>query len=170
MNESSMQRPSGIHSGCGARSFHEESLPEHLVVLHLWGVLPSELLEQFWRSANERVRQHAMWFLGQQFQDIQLPDEIRTRGLSYWEGRLAIAKDSANLDTCREELGVMGNWCAQCQVDELWLCDQLMAVFNAGFVPTDAFSVIDWLQKISAQHADRAVEVLARLLMDPRVH
>lgn len=40
---------------------------------------------------------------------------------------------------------------------------------KAGFVPTDAFSVVGRLQKISTRHADQAVAVLAALLMNPLV-
>jgi hypothetical protein len=51
----------------------------------------------------------------------------------------------------------------------MWLCDQLLRMLKAGFVPTEAFSVVGWLQKVAARHVDRAVEVLAAVLRNPRV-
>jgi hypothetical protein len=42
-------------------------------------------------------------------------------------------------------------------------------MMNAGFVPTDAFSVVARLQKISSRHADQAVAVLQALLTNPLV-
>jgi hypothetical protein len=40
---------------------------------------------------------------------------------------------------------------------------------KAGFGPSDAFSVVEWLAKISSRHIDRAFEVLAAVLTNPRV-
>jgi hypothetical protein len=48
-------------------------------------------------------------------------------------------------------------------VDEEWLCEQLLRMLAAGFVPTDAYSVVEWLEKIAPRHIDRAVEVMQRL-------
>jgi hypothetical protein len=42
-------------------------------------------------------------------------------------------------------------------------------MLRAGFAPTDAFSVAEWLQKIAPRHVDRAVEALATLLRHPQV-
>jgi hypothetical protein len=39
----------------------------------------------------------------------------------------------------------------------------------AGFVPTDAYSVVEWLEKIAPRHIDRAVEVMQALLRSPRI-
>ncbi|WP_271525199.1 hypothetical protein [Bradyrhizobium sp. CCBAU 53380] len=67
------------------------------------------------------------------------------------------------------EVGAIGHLCIHGQVDDVWLLDQLSGLLAAGFVPTDAFSVVDWLHKISEQHVDKAVAVLSALLMSPRV-
>jgi hypothetical protein len=151
------------------RHFQEDSLTYHLIILHLRGVLPDDLLEQFWHCADTRMRQHAMWFLGQQLQSPLLPSGMRPRGLSYFERRLAAAEQSAEPDSYREELGAIGRWCIEGQIDELWLSGQLIRMLKAGFAPTNAFQVVDWLQALSSRHVDTAVEVLTLLLLDPRV-
>ena len=38
---------------------------------------------------------------------------------------------------------------------------------RSGFAPSSAYSVVDWLAKISVSHADRAVEVLEALVTNP---
>lgn len=151
------------------RDFRQNSLADHVVILHLWGGLPDDLLELFWRKGSLRMRQHAIWFLGTQLGVPDLPEEMRARGFSYWERRLAEAECSADLDFFRAELGGIGQWSLREQIDDLWLSDQLLAILKAGFVPTDAFSVVEWLQNLSSRHLDRAVEVLTLLLMNPHV-
>jgi len=152
-------------------TFRQESLADHVVLLYLWGVFPDDPLERFWHNAPMQVRQHAMWFLGQQLQRAaeQLPVEVRDRGFSYWERRLAAAKKSADPDSFREELGCIGQWCFGGNIDELWLSDQMIAMLEAGFVPANAFNVVEWLEKIATRHVDRAVELIKLLLADPRV-
>jgi hypothetical protein len=153
------------------RDLYQERLADYVLVLYLWGGLPDDLLEQFWRDAPAGVRQHAMWFVGQQASrpSSEVPDHAKTRGLAYWERRLAEASRAAEQDLYRAELGAIGQWCFDGQVDEVWLSDQLLRMLETGFVPTDAFSVVEWTQKIVSRHIDRAVEVLAALLSHPRV-
>ncbi len=62
--------------------FRRDRLAEHLVILHLWGALPGDLLERFWQIAPSSLRQHAMWYLGTQL-ELDLPGEMRPRGFAY---------------------------------------------------------------------------------------
>lgn len=153
------------------RDFRQESLCQHLIILHLWGGLPDDLLEQFWRDAPERMKRYAMWYLGTQLDlpSSSLPDEMRARGLSYWERRLAAAIAAPDPDPFREEVGAIGQWYVRRQIDDQWLLDQLTKMLHAGFVPTDVFSVVDRLHKMSENHPNDAVAVLSALLKSPRV-
>ena len=45
----------------------------------------------------------------------------------------------------------------------------VLNMLQADFVPTDAFSVVDWLAKIAPRNVDRAVEILFALLRNPRI-
>jgi len=49
------------------------------------------------------------------------------------------------------------------------LCEQLLRMLAAGFVPTDAYGVVEWLKKIAPRHVDRAVEVMQALLRSSRI-
>jgi hypothetical protein len=153
------------------RDFRQDSLCQHLIILHLWGGLPNDLLEKFWRDAPQRMKRYAMWYLGTQLDlpSSSLPDEMRARGFSYWERRLATALAASDPDPFRPEVGAIGQWYVRRQIDDQWLLDQLSTMLKAGFVPTDVFSVVDRLHKMLANHADQAVAVLSALLKSPPV-
>jgi hypothetical protein len=135
----------------------------------IWGGLPDDLLESFWEHAPPGVRQHSMWYLGTHLRAPDMPDATRARGFSYWERRLDAARRSDNPDAFRAELGAIGQWTLRDRIDDQWLADQLFNMLQADFVPTDAFSVVDWLAKIAPRNVDRAVEILSALLRNPRV-
>jgi hypothetical protein len=40
---------------------------------------------------------------------------------------------------------------------------------TAGFLPNDAYDVIEWLQATAPNHIDRAVEAMQLLLRNPRI-
>jgi hypothetical protein len=153
------------------RDFRQDSLCQHLMILHLWGGLPDDLLEQFLRDAPMRMKRYAMWYLGTQLDlpSSSLPDEMRARGFSYWERRLEAAVASPDPEVFRLELGAIGQWCARRQIDDQWLLKQLTAMLGAGFAPTDAFSVVERLHEMSAIHPDDTLAVTSALLRSPLV-
>jgi hypothetical protein len=153
------------------RDVLQNRLAEYIVVLHLWGALPEDLLEEFCRSAPDIVRRHAMWFVGEVISGPPTPAREKTKagGMKYWEQRFDAATQSPQPDDYRGELGAIGHWCFLGQFDEVWLCKQLQRMLTAGFVPNDAYDVIEWLQKIAPRHTDPAVEVMQLLLRNPRI-
>jgi hypothetical protein len=153
------------------RDFRQDSLSQHLIILHLWGGLPDDLLEQFWREAPICMRRYALWYLGTQLDlpTAALPDEMRARGFSYWERRLAAAQSATAPEPFRLELGAIGQWCLRAQIDDQWLLRQLATMLDAGFAPTDAFNVVERLQKLSPGYPDQVVTVLSALLRNPSV-
>jgi len=151
------------------REFRRERFADYLMVLYFWGGLPDDLLESFWEHAPSGVRQHCMWYLGTQLAAPDIPDAMRARGFAYWERRLGAASGSNNPDQFRAELGAIGQWTLRDRIDDHWFADRLFDMLQAGFVPTDAFSVVDWLAKIAPRNVDRAVEILSALLRNPHV-
>ena len=153
------------------RDLYQHRLADHILLLHLWGMLPEDLFERFLEHAAPGVRSHAMWFVGEQVSGPtdEVPNRVKARGLAYWESRLAEAIRRGEPDAYRSELGDISHWCFHGQVDEAWLCEQLVRMLRAGFAPTDAFSVVERLQKIAPRHADRAVEALEALVRHPEV-
>jgi broad specificity phosphatase PhoE len=112
-----------------------------------------------------------MWFVGKEVSrpTSEVPDHVKARALTYWESRLAEAIKSDHPNAYRQELGVISQWCFHGQVDEAWLCEQLILMLRAGFAPSDAYSVVEWLGEVAQRHVDRAAEVLALLLRHPDV-
>jgi hypothetical protein len=42
-------------------------------------------------------------------------------------------------------------------------------MLQAGFAPTDAYSIVDWLAEIAPRNVDRAVQILSALLQHPLI-
>jgi hypothetical protein len=153
------------------REVLQNRLAQSIILLHLWDALPDDLLNDFCRAAPDAVRRHAMWFVGDLVSGPATEDRAKmtARGLKYWECRLAAAIQSDRPDDYRGEIGSISHWCFHGTVDEVWLGEQLVKMLTAGFVPNDAYDVIEWLQTIAPSHIDRAVKVMQLLLRNPRI-
>lgn len=152
----------------------QKCLGNHLLVLYLQGHLdlqPDGLLDRFLLKASPRLRQHVMWSLGVQLKDLleQFPEALRVRALGYWDSRLAAGEAAQDRTGFQGELGSIGQWCENHQLDPEWLFDQMLRMLRSGFAPSLAYSVVEWLAKMSVSHADRAVEVLEALVTNPGV-
>jgi hypothetical protein len=112
-----------------------------------------------------------MWFVGQQASrpPSEVSEKVRARALGYWERRLDKAIQSEEPESYTIELGNFSQWCAQGNLDDLWLCEQLGRMLSAGFAPSNAFSVVEWLKGIAPRNIDLAIELLAKLLRHPSV-
>jgi hypothetical protein len=150
----------------GDRHFRQERFATYLMVLVLHGVIPASLLEQFELHASGSLRRHAMWYLGNEVSKPPnvMPDDVRARGIAYWERRMTAAKAATNRSDYVEELGTISHWCFHDAVDELWLSDQLLAMLEIGLLPGYVYGTIEWLEKLAKRRVDRAVEVLWRLI------
>lgn len=160
----------GKGQGIGDQHHIDERLAHYLVILYIWSALPDDVFELFWDTAPASSRVSAMWFLGTQLELTreQFPDDLRTRAYSYWDRRLAAAKASTNPDHFREELGAIGQFFIRKNIDATWLMSQVLAMADGGFAPSESYSVLDRLSKLSPEHPERAVEVLSALVRNPR--
>jgi len=152
----------------------QKRLGNHLLILYLQGHLdlqPGGLLDRFLLKASPRLRQHVMWLLGVQLKHPldQFPEALRARALAYWDSRLAAGEAAPDRTGFQEELGSIGQWCENHQLEPDWLFDNVLRMLRSGFVPSIAHNVVEWLVKISATHADRAVQVLEALVANPSI-
>jgi len=152
----------------------QKRLGNHLLILYLQGHLdlqPGGLLDRFLLKASPRLRQHVMWSLGVQLKHPldQFPEALRARALAYWDSRLAAGEAAPDRTGFQEELGSIGQWCENHQLEPDWLFDNVLRMLRSGFVPSIAHNVVEWLVKISATHADRAVQVLEALVANPSI-
>jgi len=144
----------------------DDRFAEYLVILYIADALSDDVFEMFWAHAPLRARQHAMWFLGVQLElkaNVMPPDR-HARAVTYWERRVAAAKSAADPEGFREEIGALGQFFMRQGIDTDWLMHQAIIISEAGFAPTDGFSVIDRLSKIATVRPDRAAEVLSILV------
>ena len=150
----------------GDQHFRQERFATYLMVLVLHGAIPEPLLEQFELHASASLRRHAMWFLGNEVSKppTMMPDDVRARGLAYWERRMTAAKAATNRSDYVEELGTISHWCFHDAVDELWLSDQLLAMLEIRLLPGYVYGTVEWLEKLATRQVDRAVEVLWSLI------
>jgi hypothetical protein len=153
------------------REHREGRLGDYVLILYLSGSAPDSLMRAFWERAPSRAREHAMAFLGR---ELSLPpdrisDDVRARGFDYWATRVAAALSTSDRNSYQAELGVMGKWCGNGNIDPAWLQDQLLLLLTAGLAPSSGYAVVDWLGKITAGYPDKSVEVLGALLTSPRV-
>lgn len=144
----------------------DDRFAEYMVILYIAEALSDDVFELFWARAPLRTRQHAMWFLGIQLElpADRLPAGRHTRALTYWRRRVSAAKAASDPEPFREEIGTLGQFFMRKGIDSGWLMDQAVAISEAGFAPSDGFSVIDRLAKISAERPDRSAEVLSVLV------
>lgn len=143
-----------------------DRLAEYLVILYTREALPDAVFERFWSSAPARYRQHAVWFLGTQIEKPpeKLGQEIHNRAVSYWEYRLQRAKTSASPDHFRDEIGAFGQFFFRKGISDEWLLDQTLSVSEAGFAPSEPYSVIRRLAEISPRLPDKTALALASLI------
>ncbi|AIY40141.1 hypothetical protein LT85_0983 [Collimonas arenae] len=156
------------------KGYRQNRLGEYLVILYLNEYLDLQsggLLDSFLIKAPGKVRQHVMWALGRNLQKpaTDFPDLQRTRVLAFWDSRLAASEVATERAHFEGELGSIGLWCENHQIDLTWLFDRLLRMLRSGFVPEPAYNVVAWLAKVCETHVDRAVEVLEKLLTNQNV-
>ncbi|MEH2480557.1 hypothetical protein V1282_003914 [Nitrobacteraceae bacterium AZCC 2146] len=148
----------------------DNRLAEYLVILYEHAALPDEVFQLFWDTSPVGTRQHAIWFLGIQFElpATRITEGARARAYSYWDRRLAAAKASTAPDDFRDEVGAIGQLFFRKGIPDEWLMDQVLSMSEAGFAPNEPYSVMDRLAKFSPNFPDRAAEVLKVLVKNPR--
>lgn len=148
------------------RNVRQRRFASYVMVLVLEGAATEGMLERFMSHAPGSIRRAAMWYVGGEISKplSAVPEDARQRGIAYWELRLAAATAAFDRTQYREELGAISHWCFLGVIDELWLCDQLIAIARIGLAPSDWHGITEWLQKVAAQHVNRAVEVLLGLI------
>ncbi|MBB5053476.1 hypothetical protein HNQ36_003476 [Afipia massiliensis] len=156
----------GDESSARDKQHVDDRLAEYLIILYIAAAFADDVFALFWDTAPVQARQHAMWFLGVQLElrPDQLPDDLRARALSYWDRRLAAAKASSTPDHFREEIGAVGQFFFRKGIPDEWLMEQVLLMSEGGFAPTESYSVMDRLEKISPNFPDLAAQTLAALV------
>jgi hypothetical protein len=112
----------------------DEAVAEHLMVFYWLGQIPltgegSELLSRFFEVAEDRLRGHAIQFMGRSLRNTEgdIPHDVRDRFIALWKVRLAAARETAP----NKELAAFGWWFGSKKLDPEWAMAQLLEVLKA---------------------------------------
>lgn len=114
----------------------EDRLAEHLMVYYWLGSLEfgsaDGLLDAFYATAPDKLRGHAMWFVGTSAShwDEGAPPQIFDRLRNLVERRLEAARQAASSADFVRELANFGWWFASEKFDERWSLKTLLAVLR----------------------------------------
>lgn len=114
----------------------EDRLAEHLMVYYWLGSLEfgsaDGLLDAFYATAPDKLRGHAMWFVGTSVShwDEGAPPQIFDRLRKLVERRLEAARQAATPADFVHELANFGWWFASEKFDERWSLETLLAVLQ----------------------------------------
>lgn len=141
-----------------------EHLAEHLMLLVIRGrlALDDELLKRFFEIAPEKIRVHALDFIGRLLHNEEAPPPTEAQAerlKALWQARFAaFVADSGKH---RQEIGAIGWWFASSgKLPEDWLMTQLLAVLERG-VPVDyPHGVIERLADLAPKRPYETIRAL----------
>lgn len=141
-----------------------EHLAEHLMILVIRGRLALEdrLVKRFFEIAPEKIRLHALDFIGRMLHNNEAPPltEAQVERLeALWQMRFAAFE--AEPEKHKEEVGAIGWWFASSgKLPDDWLMAQLLEVLGRR-VPVDyAHGVIERLADLAPQRSYEAIRAL----------
>jgi len=149
----------------------EDCLAEHLMVYYWLGSLEfgsaDGLLDAFYASAPDKLRGHAMWFVGTSVShwDEGAPSQIYDRLRRLVERRLETARQAANPADFVHELANFGWWFASEKFEERWSLGTLLAVLQLTRKAEGEMDVVKLLAGRCARYPVECVTCL-RLMIE----
>lgn len=147
------------------KNHRRDRFGDYFAVQYLWGTLPRDIFDAFFPVAPSGVRQHVMWFVGRELSapPEKLGPDARARALAYWDLRMTAAETAPNKEEFRKEIGTIGLWYSNLNLDSIWLMDRFLRMLRAGYSPNNTYALIEWAAKVAQAHPDDAVEFLDML-------
>jgi hypothetical protein len=149
----------------------EDRLAEHLMVYYWLGSLEfgsaDGLLDSFYATAPDKLRGHAMWFVGTSVShwDEGAPSQIYDRLRKLVERRLEAARQAANPADFVHELANFGWWFASEKFEERWSLETLLAVLQLTRKAEGEMDVVKLLAARCARYPVECVTCL-RLMIE----
>jgi hypothetical protein len=149
---------------------HDTALAEHLMILYGLGETGSEpdgVIARFFLRASDRLRAHALSFVGRSLGDekgSEIREAVLDRFRNLWKWRL----EGEEPDSGRtRELLAYGWWFASGAFDTEWAAAQLVDVYErTGTAPAD-YWVLVRLAKVAHTIPRQAAELLRAMAKDP---
>jgi hypothetical protein len=151
------------------REWRQDHFGEYVLLQYLFGDYSKDLLERFFETAPARLRGHVISSLGQRLHKSQTSEEARTRGMAYFDMRLAAASDEpGNKEAFGIELEAIGHWLHNTDLDPAWLIDRMLRMLRLGFAPGHAYSVVEYASDIAETEPAGAVALIGELFKHPK--
>jgi hypothetical protein len=157
----------------GKRDGWVEHLGSHLMVFYWRGLIglgEDDLIACFMGRASPRLRRQALNFVGRSLLNTEgaIPRAVLERLKALWESRVQAATES-DRDPTRVELAAFVTWFLSAKFDDAWAIDQLHPVTELiDGDASNAFPLIKRLAALAPQMPDEAIQILERLLFNPK--
>lgn len=146
----------------------DERLAEHLMLFYGRGKIKIDdpLLQEFWATANDEMREHALGFMGRSLKgDGEFDAPLLERLKVLWESRLAAAKASDNKEDYEKEVSAFGWWFASARFDDKWSADQYLESLEIGRKTQSDYFVIERLSDLVKTLPVESVKILNKMLL-----
>jgi hypothetical protein len=143
----------------------EEALGNHMMLLYLNADLElgdGTLLFSFYEQAPDKVRAHAMGFVGRLSGNDGFTDEMRTRAMLLWKSRLGRARTQP--ESHKEEMRAFGWWFASETLDRKWAIENLEGALEFGAGVDVEHKVAERLADLAPEWPTRTVRCLRYLI------
>lgn len=146
----------------------DERLAEHLMLFYGRGKieLKDPLLEEFWKTASDEMREHALDFTGRNLKsDGEFDEPILARLKLLWENRLAAAKASDKKQDYEKEMSAFGWWFASARFEDQWSTDQYLEALEIGRKTQSDYFVVVRLAQLVKTLPLESVRILSKLVL-----
>lgn len=145
-----------------------ERLAEHLMFLYWWGrlSLQDELLCECFAKSSDKIRGHALHFIGFNLRNGEQPTPATMGRLAaLYEARLNEARMATDKEKYQSELAAYGWWFASCKFEARWSISQLIEVLSIAPRLEVDFMVVERLASLGQEMPEECAECM-RLLSD----
>ena len=149
----------------------DERLVEHLMIFYGREKieLSDPLLKEFWNTANDELREHALDFIGRSLRDQGKSDSVfLERAKLLWDSRFAVAKTSGNKNEYEKEMSAFGWWFASGKFDAKWSSDQYLEALEIGRKTQSDYFVVERLGELVKTLPIEAVKILDKMILEDK--
>jgi hypothetical protein len=143
-------------------------LGNHLLALYMDAIveLSSPVLLHFLQQTSPQQRRRVILGLDQYVRTDpeRVSEAKRSRGLALWEARLRVASASDDHSAFADEIEAFGHWIGNPQLETSWVLTQLFTMLSGNFMPSAAYSVVDWIASICDDDLERSAQILMMLI------
>ncbi len=140
------------------------SLAQHLMVYYWWGDLnlDSELLEYFWRNADEATKVEAINFIGRSLRQAKgrnsFDSKVITRLKRLWEYRWEFYEEQPG--KYKNEISSFGSWIISNAFEAEWILNNFDKVNNLNISLSDQALIKDYLTDVVDDHPVKTFKCL----------